>query len=134
MREKYDLCVTKSFCSRSKCGMPIEIESTSLYEFAGPDDPAFWCLKCNDLPHAQLVGRPAADLPSKLQFQHGFVLSHVPRLELADDPDSSNLFYRPYSQRSFLRQYIDWMKLKNIEPICEVNSLAICFKKFDSAS
>jgi hypothetical protein len=98
--------------------MPVEIESTSLYEFAGPDGPAFRCLKCNDLPHAQLVGRPAVDLPSRLQFGLGFVLSHVPRLELADDLDSANLLYRPYSQRSFLRQYIDWMKLKNIESVC----------------
>jgi hypothetical protein len=134
MREKYDRGITKYVCSRSKCGMPIEIESTSLYEFAGPDDPAFWCLKCNDLPHAELVGRPAADLPPKLQLRQGFVLLHVPRLDPSDDLDSANLLYRPYSQRSFLRQYIDWLKLKGIEPLCELSSSATCFKKFDLAS
>lgn len=134
MREKYDLCTTKYICSRTKCAMPIEIESTSLYEFAGPDDPAFWCLKCDDLPQAELVGRAAADLPPKLQLRHGFVLLHVPRLEPSDDLDSANLLYRPYSQRSFLRQYINWLKLKGIEPICEISSSATCFKKFDPIS
>jgi hypothetical protein len=134
MREKYDLCITKYICSRSKCGMPIEIASTSLYEFAGPDDPAFWCLKCNDLPLAEPVGRPASDLPPKLQLRQGFGLLHVPRLKPSDDLDSANLLYRPYSQRSFLRQYIDWLKLKGIEPICEITSSATCFKKFDPDS
>ena len=113
MREKYDLCITKYICSRSKCGMPIEIASTSLYEFAGPDDPAFWCLKCNDLP---LCESPSADqlqtCPPKLQLRQGFGLLHVPRLEPSDDLDFANLLYRPYSQRSFLRQYIDWAEVE----------------------
>jgi hypothetical protein len=134
MRQRYNLCITKYICGRHGCGSPIELESASLYEFAGPDDPAFWCPKCEDLPHAELVGWPATDLPPRLQLPQGFVLFHVPRFKPTEDLDSANLLYRPYSQRSFLRQYIDWLKLKGIERICEFSSSATCFKKFDPTS
>jgi hypothetical protein len=34
---------------------------------------------------------------------------------------------------SFLRQYIDWLKIKRLEPICAFGSTATCCKKFDAA-
>jgi len=130
MRDRYDLSVTRYICARSGCGAFIDVECETLYEFASADDPAFWCPRCQSEPHARLFGCAAAGLPSKLSLPHAFVLLPVPRLEPSDNLDSSNLLYRPYSQRSFLRQYIDWLKLQAIDETCELEASATCFKRF----
>jgi hypothetical protein len=131
MRDKYDLSVTRYIYERSGCESFIDVECETLYEFASADDPTFWCPRCQSEPHVRLFGCAAADLPSKLNLPHAFVLLPVPRLEPSDDLDSSNLLYRPYSQRSFLRQYIGWLKLQAIDEMCELEASATCFKRFN---
>ena len=132
MRNRYDLRVTRYICDRHRCKTPIDVESDTFYEFTGPNDPAFWCPRCEDLPKAVLVGTPATALPSHLPLLNRFTLYPVPRLEPSDDVESANLMYRPYSQRSFLRQYIEWVTLNGVESVCNLRSSATCFKKFDS--
>src|SRR6266481_10189618 len=109
MRHQYDLCVTRYICDRPKCQTPIDIPSETLYEFSGVGDSYFWCPTCEDLPSARLLGAPACELPQKLQLLQQFVLQPVPRLEPSDDVNSGNLMYRPYSKRSSLREYLDWL-------------------------
>lgn len=131
MRHRYDLSITRYICDRSKCKAPIDIPSDTLYEFASADDSHFWCPACECEPWARLLGTPASGLPQKLQLPKQFVLQPVPRLDPSDDLDSSNLIYRPYSQRSFLRQFLDWLTLRGVEAICDLYPSASCFKKFD---
>lgn len=131
MRHRYDLSSTRYICDRPNCKTPIDIPSNTLYEFASTDDSHFWCPACEDLPSARLLGTPASQLAQQLQLPKQFVLQPVPRLDPSDDPDSGNLIYRPYSQRSFLRQYLDWLILNGVEPVCGFHPSATCFKKFD---
>ena len=132
MRHRYDLAVTRYICDRQRCKAPIDVPSDSFYEFSGPDDPAFWCPSCQDLPRARLVGIPAKELPPQLPLLNGFTLCSVPRLEPSDDPDAANLIYRPFSTRSFLRQYIDWLVLNDAPCNCQLGSSASFFKRFDA--
>jgi hypothetical protein len=131
MRQRYDLSITRYICDRKNCQTPIDIPSDTLYEFAGIGDSYFWCPKCEDLPSARLLGALASSLPQKLQLFNQFVLQPVPLLEPADDLNSANLMYRPYSQRSFLRQYLDWLNLRGADPSCAFRPSATRFKKFD---
>lgn len=132
MRHRYDFAVTRYICDRPRCKTLLDVPSDTIYEFGGPDDFAFWCPSCEDLPFARLVGVPATDLPTQLPLLNGFTLHSVPRLEPSDDPDAANLIYRPFSQRSFLRQYIDWLVLNDADCNCQFNSSTSCFKRFDS--
>ena len=132
MRHRYDLAVTRYICDRARCKTTLDVPSDTFYEFAGPNDPAFWCPSCEDLPMARPVGVPATDLPVQLPLLNGFTMHSVPRLEPSDDPSAANLIYRPYSQRSFLRQYVDWLVLKNVDHACHLASSASCFKRFDT--
>jgi hypothetical protein len=134
MRHKYDLSVTSYICDRKNCQTPIDIPSGTFYEFSGAQDSYFWCPQCEDLPCARLLGAPADSLPEKLPLLRQFVLHAVPRLEPSDDVASSNLMYRPYSQRSFLRQYLDWLALSDADSVCEFKPTATRFKKFDPAT
>ena len=134
MRQRYDLPITRYICDRRNCQTPIDVPSDTLYEFASAEDSYFWCPTCEDLPHARLLGTPAPSLPQNLQLLQQFVLQPVPRLEPSDDLDSANLMYRPYSQRSFLRQYLDWSILHGADPVCDFRPIATRFKKFDSVT
>jgi hypothetical protein len=131
MRERYDLAVTRYICNRRRCKTTIDVHSDTFYWFSGEGDPNFWCPTCQDFPSVAIVGCPAQDLPQKLQLLKQFDILLVPRLEPADDVDSSNRLYRPYSKRSFLRQYIDWIKGLGLETHCDFRTGASCFKKFD---
>ncbi len=133
MKSRYDLSVTRYICDRPRCKTLIDIPSDTLYEFVGIDDSHFWCPTCEDLPYASLLGAAASQLPEKLQLPQQFVLRPVPRLDPSDDPDASNLMYRPYSKRSFLRQYLDWITLHCIDSQCDFHPSTTCFKKFDPA-
>src|SRR5947209_57701 len=128
MKDRYDLSVTKYRCKR--CGTPIDVESDSFYYFSGPDDSSFWCPTCEDLPQADTVGDPAEDLPSELQLLKGFVLKAVPCAEMPN-VEKWNLLYRPYSKRSFLEQYLGWLKLRGAESLCEPASNAAINARFD---
>ncbi len=128
MKDKYDLCVTKYSCRR--CRTPIDVESETFYWFSGPYDPAFWCPACEDLPQADAVGVPAAELPIELQLSKGFCVRAVPPAEMPD-VDSWNLLYRSYSKRSFLQQYLGWVKLKGAESHCEPAPHATVNARFD---
>ena len=116
MKDRYDLCVTKYRCKR--CGTPINVESDTFYYFSGPDDSSFWCPACENLPQADAVGVAAEELPTELQLLKGFCLTAVPPAEMPD-VDSWNLLYRSYSKRSFLQQYLGWLKLSGAESLCE---------------
>jgi hypothetical protein len=128
MKDKYDLCVTKYRCRR--CRTPIDVESDTFYYFSGPDDSSFWCPTCEDLPMPDPIGVPAEELPIELQLLKGFWLRAVPPAEMPD-VDSWNLLYRPYSKRSFLHQYLGWVKLKGADSLCEPASNATVSAKFD---
>lgn len=39
--------------------------------------------------------------------------------------------YRPYSQRSFLHQYLDWLTLGGVNSVCDFKPTVTRFKKFD---
>src|SRR5258708_6885381 len=127
MRHRYDLCVTRYICDRPKCQTPIDIPSETLDELF----TELWCPNCNCEAHARLLGTPASSLPQGLQLLHQFVLQPVPRLEPSDDLNSANVMYRPYSKRSFLRQYLDLLILRGADPVCDFRPMATCFKKFD---
>ena len=133
MRHRYDLSVTRYICDRPGCNTHIDIPSDSLYEFAGVEDSHFWCPKCEDLPSARILGRPASQLPQKMQLPKQFFLRPVPLVDPSDDLEASNLIYRPYSKRSFLRQYVDWLTLRGVDRVCPFHSSATCFRKFDEA-
>ena len=128
MIEKYDLAVTWYRCTR--CRTPIEVPSDSFYRFSGAEDPAFWCPTCEDMPQAAIVGTPAADLPPELQLPNGFVLRSVPSAK-PGDVFTWNVLFRPYSKRSFLRQYRAWLALKSDCPICALESDVSVRAKFD---
>jgi hypothetical protein len=106
------------------------VESDTFYNFSGPNDSSFWCPTCEDLPHADAVGSPAEDLPTELQLLKDFRLRAVPTAEIPD-VDTWNLLYRPYSKRSFLQQYVGWLKLSGAESVCEPASNATVHAKFD---
>ena len=93
MKEFYDRYSTRYYCDR--CGTPIEIESNSFYEFAGVEDPNFWCPSCEDLPQAEIFGTPAKDLPKELHLPKGFVCRIVPLAE-PGDVKNWNIIYRPF--------------------------------------
>jgi len=130
MQDRYDLRVTKYFCTR--CGTPIDVPSDSFYWFGGTNDPAFWCPTCEDFPRADYPGIPAEDVPRELHVgkDKGFPLRSVPTAEPSDVNDW-NLLYRPYSKRSFLKQYIDWLTLSGVEPRCTLSSTVTTAAKFD---
>lgn len=132
MRHRYDLAVTRYICDREKCQTPFDIPSDALYEFAGADDSFFWCAACECEPHARLLGTPAHELPDTLQLPQQFSIRPVPRLDPSDDVELGNLMYRPYSQRSFLRQYLEWLVFCGVDTACEFQPTATCFKKFDA--
>lgn len=131
MIEKYDLAVTCYRCAR--CETPIQVPSDELYWFAGPEDSAFWCPICEDMPQATIVGCPAADLPPELQLPKGFVLRPVPSAE-PGDVSRWNVLLRPYSKRSFLKQYRAWLTLKADSPLCALESDVSIRAKFDPAT
>ena len=126
MIEHYELSVTKYSCGR--CSMPIDVPSEAFYWFSGPEDPNFWCSNCQDLPQAKILGTPAEALPARLDLPKGFVLQAVPRNVNPDE--LSWKLYRPYSKRSFLRQYMDWLNAAG-QSSCTWSSTASVFPKFD---
>jgi hypothetical protein len=128
MKDRYDLCVTRYLCRR--CGTWIDVQSDEFYSFSGPNDPAFWCPVCEDLPLAEQVGFPAEELPTELQLLKGFRLSWVPLTE-SSEVEKCNRLYRPYSKRSFLQQYLAWLKLSGNESPCEPTSDLVVNAKFD---
>ncbi len=127
MKETYDRCETRYVCTR--CKTPINVGSDTFYWFSGTDDPAFWCPTCEDLPMAEMLGMPAEDLPAQLQLPKGFICRMVPLAE-PNDVNQWNLLYRPYSKRSFLQQYNDWVSL-NGGDTCRLESSATVSAKFD---
>ncbi len=131
MIERYDLAVTCYCCDR--CGTPIQVPSDEFYWFAGPEDSAFWCATCEDMPQASIVGCPAADLPPEIQLPKGFVLCAVPSAE-PGDVSNWNVLFRPYSKRSFLKQYRAWLTLKADGPLCSLESDVSIRAKFDPAT
>jgi len=126
MRTRYDLSVTRFICDRPTCHTVIDVPSETLYE------GEVWCPRCDSEAWAKYVGTAATQLPDKLQLPKQFHLLPVPRLEPSDDLRSANLLFRPYSQRSFLRQYIEWLKLGRLEHICDFQPSATCFKRYDT--
>jgi hypothetical protein len=118
MKDIYDLRKTIYQCKR--CDGPIEVESDEFYSFGGPDDPAFWCSNCEDLPWADIVGEPAQHLPGSLRLAKGFDLKIVPILSpiRPGDPAKYSLLFRPYSKRSFLHQYLAWVRASSSETFC----------------
>ncbi len=128
MKNKYDHNVTLYKCQR--CGSPIEIESDSFYWFNGPDDSNFWCPACEDLPQAAVVGQPAGDLPIELLLPKQFTCKIVPVLE-PHELDNGNILFRPYSKRSFLRQYISWVN-SNGGKICNLSTNVTVSPSFDA--
>ncbi len=130
MRNRYDRAVTRYICKR--CDTPIEVPSDTFYEFAGEEDSACWCPSCEDLPAADIDGVPAHELPNQLPLQHGFTLQSMPRIEPGEDSKDANLQYRPYSKRSFLQQYLEWLTLKGARR-CNYDCGVSTFKKFDNS-
>lgn len=128
MQGRYDLRWTRYICAR--CNVPIEVASESYYEFLSADDPSFWCSACNDLPRARSVGTPADTLPVSLQLPKSFVLSIVPKAQFWDR-EQANLLFRPYSKRSFLVQYLAWLKAGAFQSLCSFSSTATVAPKFD---
>ena len=129
MKRIYDNAVTRYYCKR--CRTPIDVESDSFYWFSSPDDPAFWCPACEDLPQAEVLGTPAKDLPTQLILPQGFVCRPVPLVE-PSEVRNANLLYRPYSKRSFLRQYADWLVMQGVDPPCLLRSQVLARAAFDS--
>jgi hypothetical protein len=131
MKNFYDRYSTRYYCDR--CGTPIEIESDSFYEFVGIEDSNFWCPSCEDLPKAEIFGTPARDLPKELYLPKGFVCRVVPLAE-PDDVKNWSIIYRPFSIRSFLRQYIDWLIRQQVSNICDFSSHFTAGASFDPDS
>lgn len=131
MTSQYELEFTFYRCDR--CGTSIRVEADYLYEFSGPDDPEFWCLSCEDLPIATLVGIPAQELPEVLNLPKAFTLRLVPDIESGDarDIESANQLYRPYTKRSFLAQYQKWLRESGLDVICQHKSSTLQPAKFD---
>ena len=131
MKAFYDRYSTRYYCDR--CGTPIEVESESFYWFSGPDNPGFWCPVCEDLPMAVMLGTPARDLPQELSLPKGFLCRNVPLAEPAD-VKNWNVIYRPFSTRSFLRQYIDWLLPQREVSGCTLTSHFTAGATFDPES
>jgi len=131
MRDKYDLAETRYVCRRCK-GL-INVPSDGFYWFSSTADPNFWCATCEDLPQADVLGRPADEIPHELQLPKGFILRAVPRVE-PQEVHEANLLYRPYSKRSFLSQYMAWVKLSGGLETCDWSAHATVFRRFDSES
>ena len=131
MKDKY--CRRLSLYECRRCHMPIEVASDRLYWFSGPDDPHFWCPNCQDLPQADLVGTPAEELPAELPLHKGFTLKIVPPAE-PSDVEKWNEIFHPYSKRSFLRQYLDWIMLSDPSAPCSLNSSLTAVAPFDAAT
>ncbi len=129
VKHVYDKAATRYYCDR--CGTPIEIESETFYEFSGPDDPNFWCPSCEDLPHAVLRGVSAEGLPRELALPKGFSCRLVPYAQ-PGTAENSNILYRPYSTRSFLRQYVDWLRFLGANDICDLRSDVAVNATFDT--
>lgn len=130
MKEIYDRRETRYICER--CKTPINVESDTFHWFSGPEDPSFWCPTCEDLPSADVVGTPAQDLPTQLQLPKDFLCRIVPLAE-PRDVQQWNMLHRPYSKRSFLRQYVDWLKLGGADT-CPVESSVTVSSRFDVAT
>jgi hypothetical protein len=128
VKDKYFRSLSLYECRR--CHMPIEVESEQFYWFGGPDDPNFWCPNCQDLPQADIIGAPAEQLPAELHLPKGFTIMIVPPAEPAD-VKTWNAKFKPYSKRSFLRQYLDWVKLSGLGAPCSLNSCLTAFAPFD---
>jgi len=73
---------------------------------------------------------PAENLPYEFQLPHKFFCNAVPKAELGNH-DDFNYLYRPYSKRSFLRQYIDWLKKNDHHLHCDFTSHVTLETKFD---
>ena len=125
MKENYDRRQTRYTCAR--CKTPINVDSDMFHWFSGPDDPAFWCPTCEDLPRADLIGTPAEELPMQLQLPKDFTCKIVPLAE-PGNVKQWNLQHRPYSKRSFLRQYIDWLKLDGANTYSLQSSVTVSAK------
>ena len=130
MKATYDRYETRYICTR--CNTPINVASDTFHWFSGTDDPAFWCPTCEDLPSADFLGTPAHDLLAQFQLLKDFTCRIVPLAE-PGDVKQWNLLYRPYSKRSFLRQYAEWMQLKGTET-CNLQSSAAVSATFDPAT
>lgn len=128
MKRVYDNDITRYYCKR--CRTPIEVESDRSYWFTGPDDPEFWCSACQDLPQAETLGTPAENLPTRFLLPKGFLCRPVPLVELSEIRNA-NLLYRPYSKRSFLRQYADWLVLQGLDRPCLLRSQVLAGATFD---
>lgn len=113
MRDRYDLEETKYMCRR--CGGTPTVED--------------WCPSCEDIPFAYSSCH-AEDLPQKLLLAKDFVYRIVPEAE-PSDVESWNVLFRPYTKRSFLRQYIDWVKLSGSTDVCDWSPNVTVSAKFD---
>lgn len=140
MKDRYDHRATKYICNRSNCGTTIEIESESFYWFgrmpdgvsySPTDDSNFWCPSCDDFPRAEIIGTPADDLPARLQLLKDFECHIVPKAE-PSDVEKWNLLYRPYSKRSFLQQYLAWLRVEGAEVACNWQPSVIVESRFDT--
>ncbi len=89
-----------------------------------------WCLICDCEPMAVFLGCPAEDLPQKLHLAKDFVCCIVPEAE-PSDVQSWNVLFRPYSKRSFLQQYINWVRLSEAANVCKWSPSATVSAKFD---
>jgi hypothetical protein len=79
------------------------------------------------------VGSPAEDLPQQLLLLKNFTIETVPKAEPAD-VDKYNLIYKPFSKRSFLRQYLDWLMMKTRDPGCSWFSRVFVSSKFNNST
>ena len=82
---------------------------------------------------AVTFGTPARDLPQELSLPKGFLCRNVPLAEPAD-VKNWNVIYRPFSTRSFLRQYIDWLLLQREVSGCTLTSHFTAGATFDPES
>jgi hypothetical protein len=130
MRNKYELNLTLYYCARAGCGHEISIPSESLYTFLGSDDSNFWCEYCQGEPWAELRGIPAQDIPSSLKLLKGFDLNKVPFTEPGTS-EEANKKYKPYSKRSFLRQYSEWLQIHVHNAVCGSRTSINIFQEFD---
>lgn len=113
MRDRYDLEETRYVCRR--CG--------------GTTTVGDWCPSCEDMPFAYSSCH-AKDLPQKLLLAKDFVYRIVPEAE-PSDVESWNALFRPYSKRSFLQQYINWVRLSEAATVCKWSPSVTVSAKFD---
>lgn len=127
MKDIYNHNVTLYKCKR--CNTTFEIESDSFHWFQSADDAHFWCPACEDMPQAEIVGHAAENLPLELLLPKNFTCRIVPLLE-PREIDNANILYRPYSKRSFLQQYIEWIRSSN-GSTCKLSSEITVSPSFD---